>query len=66
MVIIIAVCIIMLVLAYEIRHRMVTMQLSYLDNEVHRQGEEIKKLKEDVEKKQDKEVKKGFKLPFFP
>lgn len=66
MTIIFAVCGLAIVFAYEIRHRLVTEQLAHLDNETHRLDLEIKKLKEDLAKKQDIETKKGFKLPFFP
>ena len=52
--------------AYEIRHRMVTLQLNELNNETHRLGQEVKRLKEELTKKQDAEAKKGFKLPFLP
>ena len=66
MVIVIVICGLVMAFAYEIRHRMVTLQLNELNNETHRLGQEVKRLKEELTKKQDVETKKGFKLPFLP
>lgn len=64
--IVIAICALLIIFAYEIRHRMVTEQLTNLENEIRRLSKEIKQLTEDLKKKQDAEIKKGFKLPFMP
>ncbi len=71
--IVIALCALVVVFAYEIRYRIVNEHLLQLDNDAHallleikRLNEEIKGLKEQVVKKQDIEPKKGFKFPFFP
>jgi len=45
MFIVITICGLLIVLAYEIRHRMVTLQLNYLDKEMQRLDQEIKKLR---------------------
>ncbi|GEM_PF-6196691 len=66
MLIIVVICILAIFFAYEIRHRMISEQLTYLNNEAHRLSSEIKTLKEELAKKQDTEAKKNFKLPFFP
>ena len=73
MAIIIAMCGLAIVFAYEIRYRVVTEHLLQLDNEAHGLRQEVKKLtdeiknlKEEVAKKQDADTKKGFKFPFFP
>ncbi len=65
--IVIAICGLVVVFGYEIRHRMVSEQLLYLDKETHRLDLEIKQLKEELAKKQNiEQPKKGFKFPFFP
>ena len=66
MAIIAIICAFVVIFAYEIRHRMVNEQLVFLNNETQRLDLEVKKLKEELTKKQDVEIKKGFKLPFFP
>lgn len=66
MALLITICGLVIVFAFEIRHRMVTEQLAYLDREMHRLAEEIKALQEENKKKAEAEVKKGFKFPFMP
>ncbi|MBI5874128.1 MAG: hypothetical protein HZB36_08360 [Candidatus Omnitrophica bacterium] len=66
MLIVIVIAILAIIFAYELRHRMTAEQLTYLNRETRRLDLEVKKLKEDFEKKQEAETKKGFKLPFFP
>ena len=66
MTIVIGICGLAIIFAYEIRYRVILERLTNLDNETYRLDEEVRKLKDDLAKKQDIETKKGFKLPFFP
>ena len=66
MLIVVVICWLLIALAFEIRHRLMVEQINQLEKEMRQANDEIKKLKEDVQKKQDAEPKKGFKLPFLP
>lgn len=66
MLLIVVLCGLAILFAYEIRHRMTNDRINFLENEAHRLNEEVKKIHEELKKKQDVEIKKGFKFPFLP
>ncbi len=66
MLIVVAICGLAIAFAFEIRFRMISERLNQLENDTHKLIEDNKKISEELKKKQDAEVKKGFKWPFIP
>lgn len=63
---IVTICGLVIIFGFEMRHRLITEQLACLDNETHALKDEIKKIKEDLKKERDAELKKSLKSPFSP
>jgi hypothetical protein len=65
MLIVMTICALFIMFAYEIRHRLAGERLTFLENEVHRLGREIKAIKEAMAQKEEAEKKAAAKHNLF-